>query len=370
VNAPVSEATAPVHDTAPRLPGPGEPVPTGRLSLRLPLGGGASLRVDARSAAVTAIAALLALVLAVLSLGWGDIVIPLRDVLASFTGEAGRKATLVVQEWRLGRAELALLFGAALGASGALFQSLTRNPLGSPDVIGFSSGAYTGALLLMLFTAASPLVLAAGSLVSGVIVALLVLALSARDGTTGFRLIVIGIGVGAVLASVNAYLLLVADQRLAMSAAVWGAGSLNSVAKAVVLPSAVAIGVFLVAALALQGRARVMEQGEDFACSLGVATRTTRYAVLVVGVGLVAVVTAAAGPIAFVALVAPQIAGRLTRRGELDIVPAAAIGALLLVASDVVARLAFAPLQLPVGIVTVCLGGAYLLVLLVKEARA
>lgn len=352
----------------PSLPGPGDPVPTGRRTLSVPAGP-LTLRLDARSTAVTACALAAALLLGAASLGWGDVVIPFRDVLTSFLGEASRKVTLVVQEWRLGRVELALLFGLALGASGAIFQSLTRNPLGSPDVIGFSSGAYTGALVLMLFSAASPLLLALGSLTSGVIVALIVMGLASRDGTVGFRLIIVGLGVGAVLGSVNTYLLLMADQRVALSAAVWGAGSLNSVASSVVLPSAVAIGLLLVAAVALQGRARVMEQGEDLARSLGVNTRRTRYLLLVVGVGLVAVSTAAAGPIAFVALVAPQIAGRLTGRGELDVVPAAALGALLLLASDVVARLAFAPLQLPVGIVTVCLGGVYLLVLLVKEAR-
>lgn len=347
----------------------GQRVPSGRRVLTL-RAGRFSWRVDVRSALVALCIGLLALVVAVVSLGWGEVGIALTDVLGSFVGEAGRKATIVVQQWRLGRAELALLFGFALGVSGALFQSLTRNPLGSPDVIGFSSGAYTGALVLMLFTSASPLIISLGALGSGLIVALIVLALAAKDGTTGFRLIVVGIGVGAMLASLNTYLLLMVDQRQALMAAVWGAGSLNSVDAELVAPSALFIAALVVGALALQRRARVMEQGEDLARSLGIRTRGVRYGMLVVGVGLVAVTTAAAGPIAFVALVAPQIAGRLTRRGELDIIPAGCLGALLLMLSDVVARVAFTPLQLPVGIVTVSLGGAYLLFLLVKEARA
>lgn len=347
----------------------GQRVPSGRRVLTL-RAGRFSWRVDVRSALVALCIGLLALVVAVVSLSWGEVGIALTDVLGSFVGEAGRKATIVVQQWRLGRAELALLFGFALGVSGALFQSLTRNPLGSPDVIGFSSGAYTGALVLMLFTSASPLIISLGALGSGLIVALIVLALAAKDGTTGFRLIVVGIGVGAMLASLNTYLLLMVDQRQALMAAVWGAGSLNSVDAGLVAPSALFIAVLVVGALALQRRARVMEQGEDLARSLGIRTRGVRYGMLVVGVGLVAVTTAAAGPIAFVALVAPQIAGRLTRRGELDIIPAGCLGALLLMLSDVVARVAFTPLQLPVGIVTVSLGGAYLLFLLVKEARA
>lgn len=343
-------------------------VPTGRRMLTLHRGP-LALRLDVRSAAVAFVAALLALAVAFVSLAWGDVVVPFKDVLASFFGQAGRKATVVVQEWRLGRVELALLFGFALGMSGALFQSLTRNPLGSPDVIGFSSGAYTGALVLMLFTSAGPLLVSLGSLASGLVVALVVLALASRDGTTGFRLIVVGIGVGAMLASLNTYLLLAAERNVALSAAVWGAGSLNSIATGIVAPAAGCIAVFSMAAFALQRRARVMEQGEELALSLGIDTRRVRLGMVVAGVGLVAVATAAAGPIAFVALVAPQIAGRLTRREELDLLPAGCLGALLLVVSDVLARVAFPPYQLPVGIVTVCLGGAYLLFLLVKEAR-
>lgn len=341
---------------------------SGRKTLPLTLGP-LSLRVDTRAAWVVAALVLASLILALLSLGLGDVFIPLRDVIGSFTGEAGRKATVVVQQWRLGRVELALLFGFALGISGAIFQSLTRNPLGSPDVIGFSSGAYTGALILMLFTTASPLLLSLGSVVSGLVVALVVLALSARDGTTGFRLIVVGIGVGAMLASLNTYLLLRAKQQVAMSAAVWGAGSLNSVDAGVVVPAALAILVCVVGALGLQRRARVMEDGEDLARSLGINTQRVRYGLVVVGVALVAIPTAAAGPIAFVALVAPQIAGRLTGRAGLDVFPAGCLGALLLLASDTLARVAFSPIQLPVGVVTVCLGGAYLLFLLIKEAR-
>ncbi|MCW4467203.1 iron chelate uptake ABC transporter family permease subunit [Glutamicibacter sp. MNS18] len=344
------------------------PVPTGRRNLVLPLGSARWL-LDVRSLLVGSGLAAAAILLALVSLGLGDVKVPFNQVLAALVGAAEPKYQLVVIDWRLTRALLALVFGFALGISGALFQSLTRNPLGSPDVIGFNTGAYTGALALMFYTAATPLQLAAGSITSGLLTALLVFVLASRNGTTGFRLIVVGIGVGAMLASLNTYMLIVAERQIALAAAVWGAGSLNSVGNDVVGGSLAVIMVLALAALALQHRARILECGDRFACSLGVNARRVRLGMVVTGVGLVAVPAAAAGPIAFVALAAPQISKRLTRRDELDLLPAGAMGALMLVAADTIARTAFGQIQLPVGVVTVSIGGIYLIWLLIREAR-
>ncbi|MGP9527766.1 FecCD family ABC transporter permease [Glutamicibacter sp. AOP5-A2-18] len=344
-------------------------VPTGRRELRLRLGRW-TWRVDRTTALVAALLAVAALLTGFISLALGDIRVPFDQLLPALLGNSERRYEVVVRDWRLTRVILALVFGFALGISGALFQSLTRNPLGSPDVIGFSSGAYTVALALMLFTTASAAQIAVGSILGGLLAAGLVFIIASREGTNGFRLIVVGIGVGAMLASANTFMLLAAQRQVAMSAAVWGSGSLNSVSNTVLGPSLVGIALFSVAAIFLQRQARILECGDALATSLGVSTRVLRAAMVIVGVGLVAVTTAAAGPIAFVALVAPQIAARLTRRAELDLLPAGCLGALLLVLADTVARVAFMPIQLPVGIVTVCLGGVYLIWLLVRESRS
>src|SRR5690606_9242466 len=265
------------------------------------------------------------------------------QVLDALVGAADGPVRLVVVEWRLPRALLALVLGATLGTSGAIFQSITRNPLGSPDVIGFSTGAYTGALVVILVVGGGYAGVAAGALVGGVLTAAAVYLLAYRRGVQGFRLVVVGIAVSAMLASVNQWLVVTADLETAMAAAVWGAGSLHGATWAQAAPASV-LAVLLVLPLAwLAPRMALLELGDDAAAALG--------------------------PIAFGALAAPQLARRRTGAPGVRLLPAAVMGAVLLAASDLVAQRAFAPTQLPVGVVTVSLGGVYLVWLLVREAR-
>ncbi|RMI06942.1 iron-enterobactin ABC transporter permease [Cellulomonas triticagri] len=333
------------------------------------LGDALSVRVDARAAVVTTVLVLAALATGVVALGLGDYTVPVPDVLGALAGTLDGPARTVVVGWRLPRVLLALLLGAALAVSGAIFQSLTRNPLGSPDVIGFASGSYTGGLVAIIVLGGGYTTVAAGSLAGGLATAAAVYLLAYRRGVQGFRLIVVGIGVTALLGSLNTWLVLAAELQQAMAASAWGAGSLNGVGWPQVGPT-VGVLVVLVVALGLLGRrASVLEMGDDAAHALGLAPERTRAALVVVGVAFTAVATAVAGPISFVALAAPQLARRLTRAGGTGLASAAAMGALLLVVSDVLAQRAFAPTQLPVGVVTVSIGGAYLVWLLVREAR-
>lgn len=331
--------------------------------------GGLSARVSLRGVLVTAVLVLLALATGVLALGVGDYQVAVPDVVRALVGALDGPARTVVVDWRLPRVLLALLLGAALAVSGAIFQSLTRNPLGSPDVIGFSAGSYTGALIAMLVVGGGYAAVATGSLLGGVATAAAVYLLAYRGGVQGFRLIVVGIGVSAMLASVNTWLILKAELQQAMMAAVWGAGSLNAVGWAQVGPTVVALLVLVPALAVLGRRAALLEMGDDAAQALGLAPERSRAALVVVGVALTALVTAVAGPISFVSLAAPQLARRLTGGSGVGMASSAAMGALLLVVSDVIAQRAFAPTQLPVGVVTVSIGGAYLVWLLVREAR-
>ncbi len=359
----MTAAPARVAAPAPELDlGPGQTVWRTR-------GDAVSLRVGRRAVVVTTALVLLALATGVVALALGDYVVPVPDVLGALVGTVDGPARTVVVNWRLPRVLLALLLGAGLGVSGAVFQSLTRNPLGSPDIIGFASGSYTGALLAMLVVGGGYGATATGSLLGGLATAAVVYLLAYRGGVQGFRLIVVGIGVSAMLGSVNTWLILKADLQLAMMAAVWGAGSLNAVGWSHVGPT-LAVLLVLAPVLAVLGRrASVLEMGDDAAHALGLAPERTRAALVVTGVALTALATAVAGPIAFVSLAAPQLARRLTRGAGVGLVPAAAMGALLLVVSDVLAQRAFAPTQLPVGVVTVSIGGGYLVWLLAREAR-
>src|SRR5690606_10481901 len=153
--------------------------------------------------------------------------VPLPDVVRALLGQAEGRIHMVVVEWRLPRTALALILGAALGISGAIFQSLTRNPLGSPDIIGFDAGAYTGALIVITLLGGGYVAVAGGALAGGLVTAALVYVLAYRRGVQGFRLIIVGIGVAAMLTALNTWLLLRAQLEVAMSAAMWGAGSLN-----------------------------------------------------------------------------------------------------------------------------------------------
>lgn len=326
-------------------------------------------RIDVRTVTVCTALLLVTAAIAVVAVGTGDYYVPPDQVLAAVFGDAPRITEIIVMEWRFPRVVLAFLFGAALGVSGAIFQSLTRNPLGSPDIIGFATGSYTGALVVILTLGGGYYRTGAGALVGGLATAAAVYLLAYKRGVQGFRLIIVGIGVSAMLASINTWLVVQADLTSAIAAAVWGAGSLNGLGWAQVWPALVVSAVIAVCLAVLSRRLPMLEMGDDAARALGVRAEPTRLMLVFLGVASIALVTAAAGPISFVALAAPQLARRLTGTSGVAMVPAACMGALLLVVSDVVAQRMFAPTQLPVGVVTVCVGGAYFVWLLAREGR-
>lgn len=331
--------------------------------------GRVAVRIDMQVLGLVALMAALAGIVLLMTLASGDYPVALPDVLSALVGQAEGRVHMVVIEWRLPRALLALILGGALGMSGAIFQSLTRNPLGSPDIIGFNSGAYTGALVIIIWFHGSYYQVAAGALLGGIATALAVYVLAWRRGVQGFRLIIVGIGMSAMLSSLNTWMMLRADLEVAMAAAVWGAGSLNGLGLDKLWPTLLVLAVFMPLVLLLGRPMKQLEMGDDAARALGIMVEPVRLSLLVLGVALTATTTAVAGPIALVSLAAPQIARRLTGSAGVSLVPSAAMGALLLVAADFLAQRAFAPTQLPVGVVTVSIGGLYFVWLLVREAR-
>jgi len=330
---------------------------------------GFSARISRRAVIVFGMLSILAIVLMVASLAIGDFALSIAQVVGALLGGETGMAHTVVIEWRLPRVLAAAIFGLALGASGALFQSLTRNPLGSPDIIGFDAGAYTGVLIATLVVHASGVYSTTfAAIAGGLATAAAVYLFAYRRGVQGFRLIVVGIGVTAMLGSLNTWLLLRASSEEAIDASYWGAGSLANVDYSHVTPAAAIIAVLLIALASLQRGARALEFGDDAARQLGVSVERTRLLLVIVGVALSATVTAFAGPIAFIALSAPQIARSLTRSAGVSPGAAAMTGCVLLLAADVVAQHAL-PITLPVGIVTVVLGGVYFVWLLIAEGR-
>ncbi|WP_337037262.1 MULTISPECIES: iron-enterobactin ABC transporter permease [Pseudescherichia] len=313
--------------------------------------------------------ACVSVMIALWSLCSGTVPLSLGQVLAAFTGDAPRGIALVVNEWRLPRVLMALLIGGALGVSGAIFQSLMRNPLGSPDVMGFNTGAWSGVLVAMVLYGQDLTAIAFAAMAGGILTSLVVWALAWRNGIETFRLIIIGIGVRAMLIAFNTWLLIKASLETALTAGLWNAGSLNGLTWAKTLPSAPILLLMLVCAALLVRRMRLLEMGDDTACALGVSVERSRLMLMLVAVVLTAAATALAGPISFVALVAPHIARRISGTARWGLTQAALCGALLLLAADLCAQRLFIPYQLPVGVITVSLGGIYLIVLLIKESR-
>ncbi|WP_336214966.1 FecCD family ABC transporter permease [Nonomuraea sp. LPB2021202275-12-8] len=336
----------------------------GFLTLRA---GAYSVRAARRTLAVSLALLLAALGLAVLGLCVGGSWTPPQEVLAALAGHGDE--VVAVREWRLPRVAAALVFGTALGLAGAVFQNLTRNALGSPDIVGLDAGSYTGALFAITVLGGTSAQLAASSVAGGLVAAGAVYVLSLRSGLSGLRLVVIGIAVNAMLTALNSWIVLRAELEVGMAATGWSAGSLNGVDWGeLVLPFAV-IAALAVALAVLAPGMHQAALGDELAVASGVRLNRLRLLLVLAGVGCTATVTAVAGPIVFIALAAPQIGRLLTGAAGLALAPAALSGAVLLLAADLVAQLLLAPVALPVGVVTTVIGGCYLIGLLVRRTR-
>nr|WP_325051961.1 iron chelate uptake ABC transporter family permease subunit [Streptomyces triticagri] len=332
--------------------------------------GGLSVRLDPRACAMGVLLCVVALAVAVLLIGTGDFGIPAADVVRTLLGRGEAAHEFIVKDLRLPRVLVGLLVGAALGLSGAVFQSITRNPLGSPDIIGFGQGSTAGALTVIVLFQGSANAVALGSLTGGLVTGTLIYALAWRRGVHGFRLVLVGIGIAAMLTAGNAYLITKAEIVDAARAVVWMTGSLVGRDWDQVWPLLGLCAVLMPLVLACARPLRMLEMGDDIAFALGIRAERIRLAAMGSAVLLTAAATAAAGPVAFVALTAPQLARRLTRATGPNLLPAMLMGAALLVSADLASQWVFGADRLPVGVLTGMLGGAYLVWLLVTERRA
>lgn len=300
----------------------------------------------------------------------GDISLPLTDVLRALAGAGDPGTQLIVHELRLPRALAGLLVGIAFGVSGALLQTMTLNPLASPDMMGITQGAGTAVVAcIVLGWDFGPGIQVMG-LVGALTAALLVYLLAWKRGTTGYRIVLVGVGVAWICTSATDYLMARGRLFEAQAALGWLVGNLNGRTWQQIGPLALTMAVLLPPALLLGRQMRTLQLGDDVARSLGTRVQLVRMAVLLCSVGLVAFGTATAGPVAFVALAAPQIAQRLAGTAFPPPVAAGLTGAFLVLVSDLIARKLIPDTELPVGIVTGVLGAPVLLWLLVRANRA
>jgi iron complex transport system permease protein len=341
-------------------------VSTTRLVVRR---GPIAVRVAVRPLIVGSILTLIALTLGLVNLASGDIPLPFADVLRTLVGRGDGGTEFIVLDLRLPRVLVALLVGAALGVSGAVFQSLTRNPLGSPDFVGLTVGAATGALLAILVFNVSGVPVAVAAITGCMITSVLIYLLSFRHGVEPFRLILMGIGVSALLEAFNSFLILRARIEDAVEAQVWQIGSVGGRSLLHVAMVGIPLVIVLPLILRLGRDLTMLRLGDESATLQGVGVERSRALLALAAVVLAAASTAAAGPVAFVALAAPHLAARLTRGSGPGVLPAAAMGAALMAASDWVAQRILPDQDVPVGVVTAAVGGAYLTWLLAGELR-
>lgn len=349
---------------------PAQAAGTARSVRAVRTAGGYSFRMNVRASLVILLLAVVAAGTSVVLIGSGDFSMTPGEVVTTLFGRGTFQQEFIVTDLRLPRVLVGLLVGAALGVGGAVFQTLSRNPLGSPDVLGFGQGATVGALTVIVLFHGGATAVAGGAVVGGLLTGVAVYVLAWKRGVHGFRLVLVGIGAAAMLTAATQYLITKADLVDATRAVVWMTGSLDGRDWAQVRPLLVVCGLLLPVVFAHGPALRVMEMGDDAAYALGVGVERTRLVLMGSAVLLVAVATAAAGPIAFVSLSAPQLARRLTRFTGPNLVASTFMGAALLLVADWVSMEAFGDRQLPVGVVTGVLGGCYLLWLLVSERKA
>lgn len=323
-----------------------------------------------REARVILVLGILVIAVVAVSLAVGAYSLTIPDLIRTLLGGGAGNENFIVLKLRLPRVVMAALVGIAFAVSGALFQSILRNPLASPDIIGVTGGASAAAVFGMLVLGLGSVTTSFVAFGGALVVAASIYLLAWRGGVVGYRFVLIGVGVAFMVQGLLGYLLSRADLRDAQEALVWLVGSVSGARWQDITVVAILLAVLLPLTAVLSARMRGLQLGDDAANALGIRAERSRLILLVLAVALAAVATAAVGPLAFVAFVSAPIARRIVGSGGLNLVPAALIGILITTVADFVAQhLLPGDLQLPAGIVTGAIGAPYLLWLLATANR-
>jgi iron complex transport system permease protein len=325
-----------------------------------------------RLVVANAVLAAAVFVLFCLNVGRGDYPISIGGVTNVLLGGGTDIEYFIVWDLRMPRSLVGVLVGIGLGISGAITQSITRNPLASPDILGITAGASAGAVAVIIFGSSTLVGATMGvptaAMAGGLLTAALIYLLAWRRGIEGFRLILIGIAVNAMLGALITWMLVLGDIWDVQRAAVWLNGSLAGRDWSHVWPAAIAVGVVGALALASSFELSALKLGDETARALGVRVQLSQAVLLIASVLLAAMCVTAAGPIGFIAFVAPQLTVRIVGTAGPPLLASGLMGAALVVGSDYVARVVL-PIELPVGIVTTAIGGPFLMYLIIRTNR-
>jgi len=331
----------------------------------------AELRAVRRRRQVLVVAGM---VLVVLVAGTGALLVGAAGLtpgqaIAGVLGLGDKGDVFIIQKLRLPRIEAAVVIGAAFGMAGALFQSTLRNPLASPDILGISGGASLGAVTGLLALGLSGVALSGLAFAGAGAVALAIWLLAWRKGLHSIRFVLVGVGFAYLCASLVAWAMARAEENEAAGVLIWTVGSVSDIRGDQLALVASGTLVLLVAVALVARTQGPLALGDDNARALGVHVDLARIGALLLAVALVALATSAAGPIAFVALVAPAIARRLVNDGGAALAASTATGAAMTLVADVVGQHALLGIAAPVGIVTGLVGAPYLLWLLATTEK-
>lgn len=329
--------------------------------------------ISCRLAGLWLAGAVLLCLLAVLGIAYGSTVLPLPVVLHTLAGgEAPDMVRRIVLDLRLPRVLLAACVGAGLSVVGVLLQTTTRNDLADPFLFGLSSGAAAGAVSVITVFGdwigvwTLPVAAFAGALLAASILLGLV---ATQRGRGPERLVIAGLAVSFMFGALTTYMVFAGDQRAAASVLFWTAGGLG-LAGWGNLPLALAgAGVALATGLVFSRPLDALLGGEATASSLGIDVARLRIVLFALCAVATAALVALSGVIGFVGLMVPHLARSLVGVRHRRLVGMAALlGAITLLAGDLVSRVIVAPQELPVGIVTAAAGSVFVLAMLLRPA--
>ncbi|WP_458524399.1 FecCD family ABC transporter permease [Onishia taeanensis] len=375
MNASSPPSSAALRELVDAPAGPGSPrgarigPPAGYWRLALPVvGTDAAILIDRRALAANLGLALALLVLAGLSLCLGSVTLSPHEAARALLGQGDAMEALLVGELRLPRLAAGIATGAAFALSGCLMQTLARNRLATPGIIGIDNGAtaFAVASVVGLGTGFAPPALA---LVGAATATALTFGLAGDIGTRGYRFIVAGIGVGAVFGALTQLMLARVDIDTANAAYPWTVGSLNARDPDALGVLWVSLVIGLLMAMRLARALNVLRFSDRVAAGLGIRVQRCRRGALMLSVALTALAVAVAGPVGMVALIGPELARHVSSPRGVPLLGSALAGALVMVSADLAGRLMLAPLEMPVGIVTAVIGGPILLWILLRPTR-
>lgn len=298
----------------------------------------------------------------------GNTIYPVQEIIRVLMGDVIPGSSFAINEIRLPRMLAGLFAGFSFGVGGYIFQTMLRNPLANPDVIGVTTGSSAAAVCCIVLFHASNLVLSLSSIAGGLVTVLIIYVLSKQNAFAIGRLILIGIGIQAMLSAAISYMMLIGKTNDLPTVLRWLSGSLNSANMPMIMSLMLCIFCAMPIVLYCSKRLSMLELGEQAATALGVNTNKTRVVLIICAVMLIALATATTGPIAFVAFLAGPIAQRIVGSAFSNILPAGFIGVILVLGADLIGQFAFET-RYPVGVITGIVGAPYLIYLLIRINR-